>query len=212
MTPEQLLQICPKCRAAQEVSDALNEAFAQGGITEPSHQAAFVAQCAHESAQFNVLEENLNYSAKGLAGTWPNRYADKKDADGDGNTKEPNALALRLERNPEAIANNCYADRMGNGDEASGDGWRYRGRGWKMVTGRANYAACAAATGLDCVNNPDVLATADGAARSAVWFWTANNCASVATNCRALTKKINGGDIGLAEREALTNKALQVLT
>ncbi len=211
MTPDQLRQICPKVRAAEEVADALNEAFERFGISTTDEQAAFVAQCGHESAQFNTMEENLNYSAKGLAGTWPNRYADKADADHDGDKREPNALAKRLERQPEAIANNCYADRMGNGNEASGDGWRYRGRGWIMLTGKANYEAFAAASGLDAVENPDVVATAEGAALSAGWFWKKNHCGSVCTNCRAVTKIINGGDVGLAERQHFTDLARSVL-
>ncbi len=199
MTPEQLLQICPKCRAAQEVSDALNEAFEKYNITSTDEQAAFVAQCGHESAQFNTMEENLNYSAKGLAATWPNRY------------KGPNSLALSIERKPELIANHTYADRMGNGSVDSGDGWRYRGRGWLMLTGKENYTKFAEASGLDAVNNPDLVATAEGAALSAGWFWTKNHCGAAANDCRRLTKIINGGDVGLADRQHLTDTAKQVL-
>ncbi len=212
MTPDQLRQICPKCNAAEEVADALNEAFERFGISSVDEQAAFVAQCGHESGQFNTFEENLNYSAKGLAGTWPNRYADKADADHDGDKREPNALALKIQRQPEAIANHTYADRMGNGDVASGDGWRYRGRGWLMLTGKANYAEFSEESGLDAVNYPDIVSTAEGAALSAGWFWTKNHCGASAHDCRAVTKIINGGDVGLAEREHFTEVARRVLS
>ena len=122
----------------------------------------FIAQCAHESGGFNRLVENLNYSADGLAKTWPIRFA---------SSGNPNKLALSRHRNPEKIANHVYSDRMGNGDIASGDGWKYRGRGLIQLTGRSNYAKCAADTCMNCENNPDILIDPYYAVESAVWFW-----------------------------------------
>ncbi|HCR1382557.1 TPA: glycoside hydrolase family 19 protein, partial [Pseudomonas aeruginosa] len=122
ITEQQLLQIFPNAgHRAGFFVPALNVAMERFGITAPVRGAAFLAQVGHESSQLTRLVENLNYSAQGLAATWPSRY---RGADG-----KPNALALNLARHPQAIANNTYASRNGNGDEASGDGWRFRGRG-----------------------------------------------------------------------------------
>lgn len=108
---------------------AINQVLIDFGIQDPKEVAAFMATITHESSNLTRLVENLNYSSSGLAATWPNRYANK-------GSKTPNELARKLNRNPEAIANNCYANRMGNGPESSGDGWRFRGRGPMMHTGR----------------------------------------------------------------------------
>ncbi len=212
MTPEQLGQICPKCEDPVGVALALNEAFEKFGISTVEEHAAFVAQTAHESGQFNTMEENLNYSAKGLAATWPSRYADKADADHDGDKREPNALARRIERKPQEIANHTYADRMGNGGPETNEGWTYRGRGWIMLTGKANYAEFSEDVGVDAVNDPDYVATPEGAALSAGWYWQKNHCGAAATDCRRLTKIINGGDVGLAERQHFTDLAMEVLS
>lgn len=134
ITEQQLLQIFPNAGPQAGVFvGALNRGMTRFGITSPVRAAAFLAQVGHESGQLTRLVENLNYSARGLAANWPSRYL---GADG-----QPNALAQRLARNPRAIANNAYASRNGNGDEASGDGWWYRGRGLLQITGRANYRA-----------------------------------------------------------------------
>ncbi|HCE9914838.1 TPA: glycoside hydrolase family 19 protein, partial [Pseudomonas aeruginosa] len=137
ITEQQQLQIFPNAgHRAGFFVPALNVAMGRFGITSPVRVVAFLAQVGHESSQLTRLVENLNYSAQGLAATWPSRYL---GADG-----QPNALAQRLARKPRAIANNAYASRNGNGDEASGDGWRYRGRGLLQITGRSNYRAAGA--------------------------------------------------------------------
>ncbi|MDI6529487.1 glycoside hydrolase family 19 protein [Pseudomonas otitidis] len=174
-------------------------------LTTPTRQSAFLAQAAHESAGFTRLTENLNYSATGLAATWPGRF---RGADG-----QPNALARALNRRPEAIANVVYANRMGNGPEASGDGWRYRGRGLLQITGRAQYQRCGAALGLPLVEQPDLLAHPEPAVLSAAWFWQVNGLNELADagDFEAITRRINGGLNGLAERRALWAKFREVL-
>lgn len=130
LTEQQLLRIFPNARLVAGVFvAALQRAMDEREIDTPARRAAFLAQVGHESSQLTRLVENLNYSAQGLAATWPSRYL--------GPDGQPNALALRLARNPQAIADNTYATRNGNGDEASGDGWRFRGRGLLQITGRA---------------------------------------------------------------------------
>lgn len=160
------------------------------GIDTPARVAAFIAQIAHESSDFTRIEENLNYSAKGLADTWPSRF---KLASG-----FPNPLASALAKQPEAIANHVYANRMGNGPVESGDGWRYRGRGLKQITGKDNYRQCGEALNLDLVTQPDLLLNHDSAVESACWFWRARNLSPLADagNFLQVTKNINGGTIG----------------
>lgn len=160
-------------------------------IDTPLRVAAFLPQIGVESGGLTAAVENFNYDAAGLARTWPNRYA----VDPHAAVKVPNALAHKLNRNPQAIANNCYAGRLGNGDEASGDGWAYRGRGPIQVTGRANYTACAKATGLDLVNHPEQLEQPSAGALSAGWFWQANGLAKYADarQITAMSKVINLG-------------------
>jgi putative chitinase len=180
-------------------------ALARFGINTPMQVAAWIAQCAHESAGFKTLTENLNYSADTMAVVWPGRFAvlgpDKKPVKVKGKN-QPNKFALALHRQPEAIANTVYANRMANGNIESGDGWRYRGRGLKQLTGKDNYTRCGQALGLDLVNNPDLLLTPEGASLSAAWFWNVNKCGPIADSGDfvALTKKINGGTIGLEDR------------
>jgi putative chitinase len=180
-------------------------ALARFGINTPMQVAAWIAQCAHESAGFKTLTENLNYSADTMAVVWPGRFAvlgpDKKPVKIKGKN-QPNKFALALHRQPEAIANTVYANRMANGNIESGDGWRYRGRGLKQLTGKDNYTRCGQALGLDLVNNPDLLLTPEGASLSAAWFWNVNKCGPIADSGDfvALTKKINGGTIGLEDR------------
>ncbi|MBF3015179.1 glycoside hydrolase family 19 protein, partial [Pseudomonas aeruginosa] len=140
LTEQQLLRIFPNARLVAGVFVvALQRAMDEREIDTPARRAAFLAQVGHESSQLTRLVENLNYSAQGLAATWPGRYL--------GPDGQPNALALRLARNPQAIADNTYATRNGNGDEASGDGWRFRGRGLLQITGRANYRLVGEALG-----------------------------------------------------------------
>lgn len=180
-------------------------AMAMYGINQKTEIASFLAQCAHESMRFQKLEENLNYSAEGLANTWPSRFRDAK--------MRPNVMAQSLARKPEKIANFVYANRMGNGDEKSGDGWKFKGRGLIMITGKSNYSQCGKALGVDLVIKPDYLLMPEYAAKSAGWFWHVNGLDALDDDFSVLaeTKKINGGTIGLADRQRLFNKALEAL-
>lgn len=178
---------------------ALNETFARWGIVTPRQQAAFIGQCGHECGNFRILEENLNYRAATLMKLWPKRFP----------TLE---IANQYAGNPKKIANMVYASRMGNRDEASGDGYRFRGRGCIQLTGHANYYHAGQALGVDFVMNPDLVATPKYAALTAGWFWATHGCNEVAeaANWVALTKKINGGTIGLDDRVRHTSLALNV--
>ena len=163
-----------------------------------------------------MLEENLNYRAATLAACWPNRFAEqgsdkkpKKDAQG---KLIPTKVALAIEKKPEQIANLVYSSRMGNGSAESGEGWKFRGRGLKQLTGKYNYDKCGSYLGLDLVANPDLLLEPIAACRSAGWFWKTNNLESFADagDIKGMTKKINGGFIGLEEREKKYKAVLAV--
>jgi putative chitinase len=179
--------------------DALNETFQRFGIVTPAQQASFIGQCGHECGNFKVLEENLNYRAETLMKLWPKRF----DA----------AKAQACQRNPRLIANIVYSSRMGNRDEASGDGYRFRGRGCIQLTGHANYYHAGMACGEDFVMNPDLVATPRYAAMTAGWFWNTHklNQYADARDYVTMTKKINGGTIGLADRQKHIAHALEVL-
>lgn len=206
LTEQQLLRILPNAgpRAGVFVP-ALNRAMIRFGITSNVRMAAFLAQTGHESAQLTRLVENLNYSAEGLAATWPKRY---RGADG-----KPNALALNLARHPQAIANTTYAGRNGNGDEASGDGWRFRGRALLQITGRANYRAAGQGIGQPLEDHPELLEQAEWAATSAAWWWANHGLNELADagKFEQITRVINGGLNGQADRLALWEKAKAVL-
>ena len=176
------------------------------GIDSPVRQAAFLAQIAHESQDFTRVVENLNYSAQGLANTWPSRFA----VDPKAKIKTPNALAKSLHRRPEAIANSVYASRMGNGPESSGDGWAHRGAGLKQLTGKDNHRAFGEAVGIPLEQVPAYLQTPEGAALSACWFWKVNKLGALADrgDFEGLTRKVNGGTIGLKERYAYLKRAV----
>lgn len=180
---------------------ALNDTFARFQIATPLQQAAFIGQCGHECGQFKVLEENLNYRAETLMKLWPKRFPIREVAD-------------QYARNPKKIANKVYSGRMGNRDEASGDGYRFRGRGCIQLTGHANYFHASQALGVDFVKEPDLVATPQYAALTAGWFWDTQklNRFADARDWTALTKKINGGTIGLEDRIKHINHALDVLT
>ena len=179
--------------------DALNETFNRFGINTPKQQAAFIGQCGHECGNFRILEENLNYRAETLCKLWPKRFPTL-------------GFAKQYEKNPRKIANSVYSGRMGNRDEASGDGYRFRGRGCIQLTGHANYYHASQALGVDFVMEPDLVSTPKYAALTAGWFWSTHGCNDLAEagNWVALTKKINGGTIGLDDRVAHTNQALEV--
>lgn len=187
--------------------EPIRKTCAEFHIDNEKRVAAFLAQTAHESGGYTQLVENLNYRASVLATCWPNRFAVKgtngkptKDAKG---VNVPNQKALTLAGKPEQIANSVYCDRMGNGPESSGDGWKYRGRGLKQLTGKDNYERCGKALQVDLVNNPEKLLEPDFAARSAGWFWDSNNCTAFIDrdDFEGLTKRINGGLNGLADRQ-----------
>jgi putative chitinase len=178
----------------------LNETFERFNINTPLRKACFIGQCAHESGHFKFLEENLNYKADSLMRVWPKRFN--------------HALAQECAHDPEKIANVVYADRMGNGDSDSGDGYAYRGRGLIQLTGKANYDAFGNAMGLDVLENPDYLATPEGACLSAGWFWEHHGLNELAdqNELEQMTKRINGGTLGLQERAVLMQQALDVLS
>lgn len=195
--------------------DAVVKTCAEFEINTPERIAAFIAQTAHESGGYTMLVENLNYSDTTMAAVWPNRFAvlgaDKKPIKENGKNV-PNAFAKALHRKPEAIANTVYANRMGNGTIESGEGWLYRGRGLKQLTGKDNVTRCGQALGVDLVGNPDLLLEPEYAARSAGWFWKANNLSKFADveDLEGMTKKINGGLIGIADRKARYEKVKSV--
>jgi putative chitinase len=168
-------------------------------INTPRRIAAFLANLAHESGSLRLLEENLNYSAKRLMQVFPRHFRGR------------NVWAYN--HRPEAIANVVYGGRMGNGGERSGDGWKYRGRGFIQLTGKDNYKMLSDELDVDIVNNPDWLLTPDGAAISAAWFWKSRGLNELADkdNLRGITKRINGGLNGHDERVAFYNRISDVL-
>lgn len=172
----------------------------------PRRIAAWLATIAHESARLTMTVENLNYSATGLAQTWPARYADEEG--------RANYVAIRIARRQEDIANLTYANRLGNGSAGSGDGWRYRGRGLIQITGRSNYAASGIALGLpDLIERPELLEQPHYAALSAAEWWNRHGCNALADtgDLEAVTRRVNGGLTGLADRRKLYAAALAYL-
>lgn len=211
ITEQQLLHVLPNARRQAGVFvSAINRAAGRFNITSRVRLAAFLAQVGHESGELQHLVENLNYSAQALANTWPARFAEDSQA----RVKAPNGLALRLQRQPEAIANAVYGGRMGNGPAASGDGYSFRGRGLIQLTGRANYAAAGADLGLDLVAQPELLEQPEHAAMAAAWFWASRGLNDLADrgDFEGITRRINGGLTGLAERRALWERAKAVLS
>lgn len=176
----------------------LMETFAKYNISSTKRQANFLGQCMHESANFKTLQENLNYSAEALMRVWPSRFPTKEVAD-------------TYARNPEKIANKVYGGRMGNTED--GDGWKYHGRGLIQLTGRENYKNCGDAIHADLISDPDMLLDPKWAAMSAGWFWNKKglNDLADAGDIETITKRINGGLIGLDDRKAKVAKAQQVL-
>jgi putative chitinase len=180
--------------------EALDQLLPDYDITTPARVAAFVAQCAHESADFVFIKENLNYRAATLTKVFPKYF--------------PNdAAAAAYAGRPEKIANRVYANRMGNGDEASGDGYRYCGRGLIQLTGKDNYTFFAGSMEIPVEEASDYLATFEGAAQSACWFWETNNLNRYADSgdIKGMTKVINGGYIGLENRISHYEHALHVM-
>jgi len=186
-------------RVAEDFRAPLNETCRSFDITTPLRIAHFLAQTAHESANYTVLVENLNYGARGLLATWPSRFDEAK--------------AALYERQPEKIANYVYAERMGNGPESSGDGWRFRGRGILQLTGRATYRAAGQFLGADLEAEPELLATPRFASLAAGWYWQARNINALCDSDDgvAVTEAVNGGRHGLEHRLELLNLAKAVL-
>lgn len=206
LTEQLLLRIFPNARQVAGVFvSAINRAASRFDITSPVRLAAFLAQVGHESGGLTRLVENLNYNAQGLANTWPSRF---KDSNG-----QPSALANQIARKPELIANAVYGGRLGNGPVASGDGWRYRGRGLIQLTGKANYKEAGEALGVDLVANPELLEQPELACLVAAWSWKEHGLNELADagKFEVITKRINGGLTGQAERVALWERAKAVL-
>ena len=180
--------------------EALEQLLDDYEINTPQRVAAFVAQCAHESGNFVFIKENLNYKAASLMKTF-GKYFPTAD------------IAAQYANRPERIANRVYASRMGNGDEASGDGYRYCGRGLIQLTGRDNYTFFAGSLDIPVEEAAEYLATFEGAVQSACWFWETNNLNRYADSgdIKGLTRAINGGYIGLEDRISHYEHALHVM-
>ena len=176
----------------------LEETFAKYDISTPIRQSCFMGQCAHESGNFKTLQENLNYSAEGLMKTWPSRFSTKEIAD-------------QYARQPAKIAGKVYNGRLGNTSEEEAS--MYLGRGLIQLTGRENYANCGTALGIDLIGNPNLLIEPKYAALSAGWFWNKKGLNGLAdtSDFETMTKRINGGLIGLEDRKVKIAKALTVL-
>ena len=180
--------------------EPLQETFEKYQINTPKRQACFIGQCMHESGGFKHLKENLNYSAKALMNTWPSRFPDADTAE-------------KFERQPEKIANKVYSGRMGNSED--GDGAKFIGRGLIQLTGKDNYRAFGEAIGEDLVANPQLVEEPRYAALSAGWFWNKRGLNALADlnpmDITTMTVRINGGKIGINDRIAKINKALDIL-
>jgi putative chitinase len=196
---EQLKEMIPRNPYVDQWWHAISEILPEYGIDTPQRVAAFLAQCAHESGGFIFLKENLNYKAASLRKVFPKYFTD-------------DATAARYANKPQMIANRVYANRMGNGPEESGDGWRYCGRGLIQLTGKDNYTFFAASLEIPIEEAAEYLETFEGAVQSACFFWEQNNLNQWADkgDILTLTKRINGGTIGLDDRIKHYNHALHI--
>jgi len=203
LTLDQLKQLLPKNPYVQNWHNALSQLLPDYEIDTPQRIAAFIAQCAHESGNFMVLKENLNYRAATLRKIFPKYFP----------TDEMANQYASMPNKQEAIANLVYANRMGNGGPETGDGYRYCGRGLIQLTGKTNYTWFAASLGIQVEEAAEYLQTFEGAAQSACWFWETNNLNRFADvgDIRGLTRAINGGFIGLEDRIKHYEHALHVL-
>lgn len=195
-----LNSVFPKCKISKELAYSLAQHLDAFDVTTNQRIASFLAQCGHESAGFSKFVENLNYSTEAIKRVFPKYFRDVNPED--------------YARNPEKLANRVYANRMGNGDEASGDGYKYRGRGLIQLTGRSNYAFAANMTGKPLLDDPDLAATdVDTMTVAALTYWNANSLSKFADNedIKGQTKRINGGYNGLDERIQLYNIILRKL-
>jgi len=202
VTSEQLRQL----KIDPNLADYFNETFDRFDISSPARQACWIGQCGHECGNFRIMEENLNYRAPTLLKLFP-----RTPKRAWGFTPEE---AAAYEKQPQRIANRIYSNRMGNRDEASGDGWRFRGAGFLQLTGHSNFWHASQALGEDFVMQPELVRTPKYAAMTAGWFWQTHRLNQYADNgdYLTLTKRINGGTIGLEDRKAHINHALHVLS
>lgn len=200
LTTEKLAKCLSRNKNIAELHAALTAVLPKYQITTVERVAAFLAQCGHESADFTVLRENLNYSAEGLSKVFPKRFPTV-------------AAAQPYHRQPEKIANKIYADRMGNGPESSGEGFKFRGRGAIQLTGKENYTKFAKSIGKTLDETVAYTETLAGAIESACWFWNTNKLNEIADkkDIVTLTKRINGGTIGLEDRKKHFEHNLTVL-
>ena len=203
LTADKFAELFPNCKDPEGWVDAMNEVFPKYDIDTPQRIAAFIAQCGHESGGWRVFSENLNYSAKALDAVF-GKYFVRAGRD-----------ANEYARQPEKIANVVYANRMDNGDTDSGDGWRYRGRGPIQLTGKANYATFSADMDVaEVMDRPDIVSEdKEVALMSAIWFWNKNGLNKYADSgdIKTMTKRINGGYIGLEDRIHHWEEALKAM-
>jgi putative chitinase len=200
ITQQQLSALIPNNPYVGQWCEALNQILPDYDIDTPHRVAAFVAQCAHESGNFTTLKENLNYRAESLMRVWPRYFPTREIAD-------------QYAHKPDAIANRAYGGRMGNGPESSGDGSKFSGRGLIQLTGRNNYQAFADSLDMNIDDVPAYLATFEGAVASAGWFWKTNNLNQYADSgdIVTMTKRINGGTMGLEDRQRHYTHALKIV-
>lgn len=203
LTATHIETLAPYAPSPGEWAAALNPALKRFEITSAGRCAAFLAQVAHESGGFRHVLENLSYSAERLMAVWPKRFPTIASTSG-------------YARNPQALANRVYAGRLGNGNEASGDGWRYRGRGLIQLTGRANYREAGEGIGRALEAQPELVERRDIAALTACWFWHSRGCNALADQgtesaFETITKRINGGTHGLEDRRGYWRKAKNML-
>ena len=200
LTEDQLADLIPGNPYVSHWYEALEQCLPDYDINTPQRVAAFLAQCAHESGGFRALKENLNYRAVTLRKVFPKYFPNDQ-------------IAAQYAGKQEMIANKVYANRMGNGDESSGDGFRYCGRGLIQLTGKNNYQLFAESIETPVEDIPAYLATFEGAVQSACWFWESNNLNQLADtgDILTMTKRINGGTIGLEDRINHYNHALHIL-
>ena len=203
LTENKLRTAFPKCKTPGIWVAALLPALDKYDISSKARIASFLGQIAHESGQFNTLEENLFYSASRLVKVWPKRFP----------TLE---FAQQYEKNPQKLGNYVYANRIGNGAVSSGDGYRFRGRGLVQLTGRSNYASASSILGVDLLSHPDLLIEPNVAAMSAAWFWASRGLNELADDktgdndledFTTITMRINGGTAGLQNRFQLFKAA-----
>jgi len=200
ITEEQLVKIVGKSKYAKDLAEVIEKVLEKYQINTQLRVCHFLAQVGHESGGFNTMLENLNYSADGLQKIFKKYFPDA-------------TAAAAYARNPEKIANKVYGGRMGNGPEASGEGWKFRGRGFIQLTGKDNYTKFAAAIGKSLDDTVKYLETVEGGIESAAWFWNSRNinAKADADDLTAVTKLVNGGTHGIDDRKKKLEAAKAVI-